>query len=40
MNVEKNQSNENFKTITFSENYNRPKTTRECSIFLNIWVAC
>ena len=28
MNVEKNKSNENFKTTIPSENYDRPKTTR------------
>jgi hypothetical protein len=33
MNVEKNKSNENFKTTTPSKNYDRPKTTRECGIF-------
>jgi hypothetical protein len=33
MNVEKNKSNENFKTTITSKNYNRPKTTRECEIF-------
>jgi hypothetical protein len=33
MNVEKNKSNENFKTTIPSENYGRPKTTRECGIF-------
>jgi hypothetical protein len=33
MNVEKNQSNENFKTIIPNKNYGRPKTTRECGIF-------
>jgi retron-type reverse transcriptase len=32
MNVEKT-SNENFKTIIASKNYDRPKTTRECGIF-------
>jgi hypothetical protein len=33
MNVEKNKSNENFKTPIPSKNYDRPKTTRECGIF-------
>ena len=33
MNVEKNKSNENFKTTVSSKNYDRPKTTRECGIF-------
>jgi len=33
MNVEKNKSNENFKTTILSKNYDRPKTTRECGIF-------
>ena len=33
MNVEKNKSNENFKTTIPSNNYNRPKTTGECEIF-------
>ena len=33
MNVEKNKSNENFKTTIASKNYDRPKTTRECGIF-------
>ena len=33
MNVEKNKSNENFKTTVPSKNYDRPKTTRECGIF-------
>ena len=33
MNVEKNKSNENFKTTIPSKNYDRPKTTRECGIF-------
>jgi len=33
MNVGKKQSNENFKTIVDSKNYDRPKTTRECGIF-------
>jgi hypothetical protein len=32
MNVEKT-SNENFKPTIPSENYDRPKTTRECGIF-------
>ena len=32
MNVEKNKTNENFKTIP-SRNYDRTKTTRECGIF-------
>ena len=33
MNVEKNKSNENFKTTIPHNNYDRPKTTRECGIF-------
>ena len=33
INVEKNKSNENFKTSIPSKNYHRPKTTRECGIF-------
>ena len=33
MNVEKNKSNENFKTTITSTNYDRPKATRECGIF-------
>ena len=33
MNVENNKSNENFKTIISSKNYDRRKTTRECGIF-------
>jgi hypothetical protein len=33
MNVEKNKSNENFKTTTPSNNYDEPKTTGECEIF-------
>jgi hypothetical protein len=33
MNVEKNKSNENFKTTIASKNYDRPKTNRECGIF-------
>jgi hypothetical protein len=33
MNVEKNKSNENFKTTIASKNYHRPKTTGECGIF-------
>jgi hypothetical protein len=33
MNVEKNKSNENFKTTIPSKNYDRPKTTGECGIF-------
>ena len=33
MNVEKNKSNENFKTPIPSNNYNRPKTTGECEMF-------
>jgi len=37
MNVKK--SNEDFKTSIPSKNYDRQKTTRECGIFLNIWVA-
>ena len=32
MNVEKNKSNENFKTIS-SKNYGRTKATIECGIF-------
>jgi len=31
--VEKNKSNENFKTTIASKNYDRPKTTTECEIF-------
>jgi hypothetical protein len=38
VNVEKNKSNENSKTTVPNKNYDRPKTTRECGIFLNIWV--
>ena len=38
INVEKNKSNENFKTTVASKNYDRPKTTGEFGI-LNIWVA-
>jgi hypothetical protein len=37
--MEKNKSNENFKTTIPSKNYDRPKTTREYGIFQNIWVA-
>ena len=33
MNVEKNESNENFKTTIPSNNYDRPKTTGECEMF-------
>jgi len=33
MNVEKNKSNENFKTAIPSNNYDRPKTTGECGMF-------
>ena len=33
MNVEKNKSNENFKTTIPSNNYVRPKTTGECGMF-------
>ena len=33
MNVEKNKSNENFKTAIPSNNYDRPKTTAECGMF-------
>ena len=33
MNVEKNKSNENFKTTIPSNNYYRPKTTGECEMF-------
>jgi hypothetical protein len=33
MSVEKNKSNENFKTNITSKNYDRPKTTRKCGIF-------
>ena len=33
INVEKNKSNENFKTTIPSKNYHRPKTTGECGIF-------
>jgi hypothetical protein len=33
INVEKNESNEKFKTVITSKNYDRPKTTRECGIF-------
>jgi len=33
MNVEKNKSNENFKTTTPSKNYHRPNTTTECGSF-------
>ena len=33
INVEKNKSNENFKTTISSRIYGRPKTTRECRIF-------
>ena len=39
MNVEKNKSNDNFKTTIPSKNYDRPKTTRIWNL-LNIWVAC
>ena len=33
INVEKNKSNENFKTTIPSNNYDRPKTTGECEMF-------
>jgi hypothetical protein len=33
MNVEKNKSNENFKTTIPRKNYHRPKTPGECGIF-------
>jgi len=33
MSVEKNKSNENFKTTLTSKNYYRQKTTKECGIF-------
>jgi len=33
MNVEKNKSNENFKTTILSNNYDKPKTTGECGMF-------
>ena len=33
MNVEKNKSNENFKTTIPRNNYDRPKTTCECGMF-------
>ena len=33
VNVKKNRSNKNFKTIIPSKNYDRSKTTRECEIF-------
>jgi hypothetical protein len=33
MNVEKNESNDNFKTSIPSKNYVITKTTRECGIF-------
>ena len=33
INVEKNKSNENFKTTIASKNCRRPKTTGECGIF-------
>jgi hypothetical protein len=33
MNVEKNKSDENFKTATSSKTYDRPKTTGECGFF-------
>jgi len=33
MNVEKNKSNENFKTTISTKNYDRPKITREDGIF-------
>jgi hypothetical protein len=32
MNVEKNKTNESFKTTIISKNYDRPKTTREWGI--------
>jgi hypothetical protein len=33
INVEKNKSNENFKTNIPSKKYDGPKTARECGIF-------
>ena len=33
MNVEKNKSNENFKTTICSNNYDTSKTSGECGIF-------
>jgi len=33
MNVEKNKSNENFKTAIRSNSYDRPNTTGECGMF-------
>ena len=33
MNVEKNKSNENFKTTIPSNNYDRPKATGQCEMF-------
>ena len=33
LNVERNKSNENFKTTISSKNYRRPKTNGECGIF-------
>ena len=33
LNVEKNKSNENFKTTVPTKNYDRSNTTRECGIF-------
>ena len=33
MNVEKNKSNENFKTAVSSYNYDRSKTTGQCGMF-------
>ena len=33
INVEKNKSNEKFKTTILSKNYDRLITTRECGIF-------
>jgi len=33
INVEKNKSNENFKTTITNNNYDRPKITGECEMF-------
>jgi hypothetical protein len=33
MNMQKNKSNENFKTNIPSKNYSRPQTTGECGMF-------
>ena len=33
INVERNKSNENFKTAIPNNNYDRPKTTGECEMF-------